>query len=412
MALSTISNFQIGLRSMLNPVEEPFPEVYDPEKCEMTFQKESSTDSPSSVHDLKELRRTAKHAVQDLAKAHDFASIKSTTSVLMSKVGEAKGLQAGMRAVLLCMASILIMSTYLEDMIRMVTIPGAQINQISVTTGLPQPLALLFALFMALAQLSSVSLLVPLAKWPSAARFVTKAHIALATSVILQPILFGAWTFELLSLSVTQLGALAIFYVDAYAVQHPEAAGSRVVAIAQLSARLALASDLVITCFSKAVGEGGALVFSAMDYQQSMSLHMEEKAKYMENSHELRQIYKDLKSMVVTANGTHVVGTNGTHTMEDHRDYLKRLSTMSDLLMPPKHPFHDAHTTFAAIIILCAALMVWAGFKTRPTACVAAFGAFVDAVYRYPFLTSFNHAKVRLSSAVSRRAPIALQCVC
>jgi len=78
-------------------------------------------------------------------------------------------------------------------------------------------------IIIAMLQILSTTLILPLSAFPSLARPAMAVSAAVASSVVLQPILFNQLSnTELLSLSAAQLGALGLIFGEAHAVAYPQ----------------------------------------------------------------------------------------------------------------------------------------------------------------------------------------------
>jgi uncharacterized membrane protein YphA (DoxX/SURF4 family) len=201
------------------------------------------------------------------------------------------------------------------------------------------------------------------------------ACVALGCTVLLQPILFDAvFNFNLISLSVAQLGALAFFFAEAYALHHAsqtdsgiDAPSSPPSAWLRLFARFALTSDLTIAFGKRLVEEMSSLFVRWQSFDDELAQH-HAYVKEVEQHALEHALQRDLREPDENL-------TQNLHAMlaEEAPSQVSILS--------------DAHTAFAALLMLTGGLMVWLGFRTRPSAALVAAGALVDACYRFPFLS-------------------------
>jgi uncharacterized membrane protein YphA (DoxX/SURF4 family) len=289
------------------------------------------------------------------------------------------------KSVSLRVAALLISSTYLEDAWRSASAPNHVITYVwnRSLTFLPWAGAVLVVLLLVATQLSSLVLVTRLSERTAMAHMIVCA--ALAASVLLQPYLFdAAWNFDLLSLSIAQLGALGFFFSEAYSARHPFAAPqveqtlsglssrSPPTAYFRLFARFALTSDLTITFGKRFVEETASMYSRWMAYDEDLAAHLERVAQVdaMVQQHEL---HKDLSDPDM------LDGNHSEHLHDDLHDVLAEQA-------PQYLSISDAHTAFAALLMLAGGAMVWLGFRTRHSATLVAIGALIDACYRFPFL--------------------------
>ena len=143
---------------------------------------------------------------RDLVDTEHFARAKASTA----------------STILLCVATLFTVLTYLEDAIRCITLWNEQLAFIAKHVGLPRSIAGTMLLFVAGVQLVSPIIIIPTAAVPRMAVPVMIVTCAIAFTVILQPILFNQLTnVELLTLSMAQLGACGIVFAEAHFVAYP-----------------------------------------------------------------------------------------------------------------------------------------------------------------------------------------------
>jgi len=319
--------------------------------------------SPNAVHDL---GRTASKAVKNIASSKGFAEFRDSAASGIKEISaNTEGLKVvtdQAKTVLLRVASVLVASTYLEDSLRMIVSPISMSTYVSRSASLWWPLAAFSLTTLVAAQLSSVLLMVPLDKYPHLARWTQRACVALGINVFAQPVLFNAWSYELFTLSIAQLGALAIFFMEALAVEKPAVARAASVAYVQLSARFALTTDLVLTMGGRFFAETS----NFLDQIWNRSKHLEEHQKMID------EVLADHQRELMDNPG-----------VDEHPP--DPFEGMEELFQPPSVDFHDIHTAFAAALMLAAGVMIWLGFRTRTCGTIAALGALIDATYRFPF---------------------------
>ena len=266
--------------------------------------------------------------------------------------------------ILLCVATLFTVLTYLEDAIRCITLWNEQLAFIAKHVGLPRSIAGTMLLFVAGVQLVSPIIIIPTAAVPRMAVPVMIVTCAIAFTVILQPILFNQLTnVELLTLSMAQLGACGIVFAEAHFVAYPRKSpfathlasadqykAAAIVPWIQLLSRVMLTVDLALV-FGLRLSEVHPSSLSLSSPSPSLPLPL---------------------SLSRTRTHTH------THS---HTLRLPRLqmfySDDSGIVVG------IASTTY--ILILLAGLMVWLGYKTQACACIIALAVFTDAFVRFPF---------------------------
>lgn len=336
-----------------------YPDFIDPEAPVEWGQ----TESPMAVHDLdrhsqraaRQLFEAKPHGVGHSAREQQMNPRDVTTD--RAKVG------------LMRCASILIVSTYLEDATRMIGAPLDMASYVARSTSLWWPLAAFALACLVLVQLSSLVLLAPVDKHPAIPKLVRYVCGALACTVFAQPLLFNQWSYELLVMSVAQFGALALFYIEAFTVEEPRVAGSPFANYIYLCGRVGLTSDLVLTCGARFLSESREVtqkVFGGVNASELQQVH----EQLLERHHEtLMKTPADQLGAVE----------------QRYEEQMERIQAMFD--EAALFQFHDVHTAFAAALLLAAGILVCLGYRTRYVASLAAFAAFVDASYRFPFFT-------------------------
>ena len=284
-----------------------------------------------------------------------FARAKASTATTASTI-------------LLCVATLFTVLTYLEDAIRCITLWNEQLAFIAKHVGLPRSIAGTMLLFVAGVQLVSPIIIIPTAAVPRMAVPVMIVTCAIAFTVILQPILFNQLTnVELLTLSMAQLGACGIVFAEAHFVAYPRKSpfathlasadqykAAAIVPWIQLLSRVMLTVDLALV-FGLRLSEVHPSSLSLSSPSPSLSL-----------------------SLFLSFSLSHAHAHTHTHT---HTLRLPRLqmfySDDSGIVVG------IASTTY--ILILLAGLMVWLGYKTQACACIIALAVFTDAFVRFPF---------------------------
>jgi len=194
----------------------------------------------------------------------------------------------------------------------------------------------------------------------------------------MQPILFGAWTLTLLTMSVAQLAALAIFYIEAFTVDHPSAAHSDFASYVLLCGRVGLTTDLVVTYSARLASEASSVLGKVMVTKTNHTALAEHLALY--ERHERERHQKRLLDIPVDQ----LDDAERSFNERLERNYEQIRARFDDDFA---FQMHDAHTLFGAALLLAAFVLVCLGFRTRVVAAVAALGALIDATYRFPFLT-------------------------
>jgi uncharacterized membrane protein YphA (DoxX/SURF4 family) len=270
--------------------------------------------------------------------------------------------------ILLCVATLFTVLTYLEDAIRCITLWNEQLAFIAKHVGLPRSIAGTMLLFVAGVQLVSPIIIIPTAAVPRMAVPVMIVTCAIAFTVILQPILFNQLTnVELLTLSMAQLGACGIVFAEAHFVAYPRKSpfathlasadqykAAAIVPWIQLLSRVMLTVDLALV-FGLRLSEVHPSSLSLSSPSPSLSLSL---------------------SLFLSLSRTRTHTHTHSHTLR-----LPRLqmfySDDSGIVVG------IASTTY--ILILLAGLMVWLGYKTQACACIIALAVFTDAFVRFPF---------------------------
>ena len=120
---------------------------------------------------------------------------------------------------LVFVATCLAVLTYFEDAIRCITMWEEQLSFVAKHSGLPRAIASALLLVIAGLQLSSALLAIPPTLFPCMARPAMVVCLGVAFSVLVQPILFNQLSnFELLILSLAQLGAAGLVFAEAHFV--------------------------------------------------------------------------------------------------------------------------------------------------------------------------------------------------
>jgi uncharacterized membrane protein YphA (DoxX/SURF4 family) len=156
---------------------------------------------------------------------------------------------------LLCAATLLTTLTYLEDAVRCLTMWSEQLDFVARHSGLGRWLAGTMLLVISAIQISSPLMIVPISACPKMAKPVMAVCTAIVVSVLMQPFLFDQLTnYELLTLSLAQLGATSLVFTEAYqaALQGSQSSdrasdrASPVISCVQLAARGLLTVDLTL----------------------------------------------------------------------------------------------------------------------------------------------------------------------
>lgn len=263
-------------------------------------------------------------------------------------------------------ATFLVILTYLEDALRTLGAPSNAITYSSRVTGLPWIVSLLVIGAVMLSQLSSLVLLVPHAAYPNVAKHAPSVCIALAVSVVLQPVLFGAFTRELLLLSVVQLGALAILYADGTECvlgRKWEHAG-----MVMLGGRVALTADLMITCALKVYQELSH-IYNVLFYL------MPEQETNIQQGIQGAELWHRTESKKHPAYYQHIVDAEKEQRIAAITLFYEKQTAIT----------HNVGTVLVACVFLVAGAMMWLGYRTRVIGIVAACGAFISACVTYPF---------------------------
>ena len=123
---------------------------------------------------------------------------------------------------LLFVATALSVATYIEDAMRCITMWSSQLKFLARHLGLPSAAAGGLLLTVAAIQLASPIMMVPTSYVPWVAKVVMVECGLIAVSVVMQPFLFNQLSnFELLSLSLAQLGATGLVFAEAHFVAFP-----------------------------------------------------------------------------------------------------------------------------------------------------------------------------------------------
>ena len=276
--------------------------------------------------------------------------------------------------ILLCVATLFTVLTYLEDAIRCITLWNEQLAFIAKHVGLPRSIAGTMLLFVAGVQLVSPIIIIPTAAVPRMAVPVMIVTCAIAFTVILQPILFNQLTnVELLTLSMAQLGACGIVFAEAHFVAYPRKSpfathlasadqykAAAIVPWIQLLSRVMLTVDLALV-FGLRLSEVHPSSLSLSSPSPSLPLSLS---------------LSPSLSLFLSFSHAHAHTHTHSHTLR-----LPRLqmfySDDSGIVVG------IASTTY--ILILLAGLMVWLGYKTQACACIIALAVFTDAFVRFPF---------------------------
>lgn len=256
--------------------------------------------------------------------------------------------------------------TYLEDGVRLASDLGTMRDYSAEITGLPTFVSAIVMIVLALVQLSSVLLLVPLNKHPLVATCASILCVALACNVVLQPFLFNVWTSTHVVLSLAQLGSLAIFFADARA--HAGGEGSERAASLMLIGRITLLVDLV--CLSAVPGFISEVrrIYGSIVHSEAFDAKKQELIKEAREKHSA-----SLMELHVDEHGA----ANAAYDL--------RIKRIHALFEDETSIFTDGYTALAALVMIVAGVLIALGYRARPVAMLAAVGALIDAVYRFPF---------------------------